>query len=92
MRSARSHGLGPGPDLGGVGFADTDVAEALQLTSVRQPLQRAAESAWTLLQAVTEEPPGPVLLTPTLTIRSTTTRARLTNGQHTDHTQLEGTP
>ncbi len=33
-----------------------------------------------------------MLLTPTLTIRSTTTRARLTNGQRTDHTQLEGTP
>ena len=92
MRSARNHGLEPGPDLGVVGFDDTDVAEALQLTSVRQPLQRAAESAWTLLKAVTEEPPGPVLLTPTLTIRSTTTRARLTNGQRTDHTQLEGTP
>jgi LacI family transcriptional regulator len=92
MRSARNRGLDPGPDLGVVGFDDTDVAEALQLTSVRQPLQRAAESAWTLLKAVTEQPPGPVLLTPTLTIRSTTTRARLTNGQRTDHTQLEGTP
>ena len=38
MRAARNAGLEPGRDLGVVGFDDSDVAEALQLTSVHQPL------------------------------------------------------
>jgi LacI family transcriptional regulator len=104
MRAARSHGLEPGPDIGVVGFDDTDVAEALQLTSVRQPLQQAAQAAWDLLLARGDASAEPVLLRPELTVRSTTTRpahprtttprtttrARLTRGQRTDHTHMEG--
>ena len=82
LRAARDHGLQPGRDLGIVGFDDTDVAEALQLTSIRQPLAEAARTAWDLLlsgePALRDEP---VLLVPDLTIRAST-----------DHTSTPTTP
>ena len=63
MRAARNRGLRPGADLGVVGFDDTDVAEALQLTSIRQPLREAAKAAWEVLLGP-ESVTGPVLLRP----------------------------
>jgi DNA-binding LacI/PurR family transcriptional regulator len=89
MRAARNRGLRPGADIGVVGFDDTDVADALQLTSIRQPLREAARAAWEVLLG-----PGdvtrPVLLRPHLTIRSTTTRARPDLGQRANHPHMEG--
>lgn len=89
MRAVRNSGLQPGADIGIVGFDDTDVAEALQLTSVRQPLREAAQAAWQVLLG-SEDVSGPVLLRPHLTIRSTTTRARPDLGQSADNPHLEG--
>ena len=96
MRSARNHGLEPGADLGVVGFDDTDVAEALQLTSVRQPLQRARRGGLDPAQrprprsrpapwACSTDPPSHH----PLDHHPCTADQR---HQRTDHTQLEGTP
>lgn len=49
IRAIRNHDLRLGTDIGVVGFDDTDVAEALSLTSLRQPLRPAAEAAWRIL-------------------------------------------
>jgi DNA-binding LacI/PurR family transcriptional regulator len=91
MRAARNHGLAPGPDIGVLGFDDTDVAEALQLTSVRQPLRESARAAWNLLLPENGEGTASRLLVPDLTIRTTTTRARPTSGPRTNNTHMEGT-
>jgi LacI family transcriptional regulator len=89
MRAARNRGLRPGADIGVVGFDDTDVAEALQLTSIRQPLREASKAAWEVLLGP-RETTRPVLLRPSLTIRSTTTRARPDLGRRTNHPHMEG--
>lgn len=73
MRAVRNHGLEAGADVGVVGFDDTDVTEALQVTSIRQPIAEAARVAWALL--LSDAPAGdsqPVLLEPTVTFRSST--------------------
>jgi LacI family transcriptional regulator len=71
-RAVRSRGLEPGLDVGIVGFDDSDVAVALGLTSVRQPLRDAARQAWKILHTQRSEPARTALLSPTLTIRTST--------------------
>ncbi|MBS4752030.1 LacI family DNA-binding transcriptional regulator [Nocardioides sp. zg-ZUI104] len=60
--------------MGVVGFDDSQVAQVLGLTSVRQPLEQVAvalvEALTALLGSTTVEPSG-VLLTPTLAVRRT---------------------
>ncbi len=80
LRAARNRGLEPGRDVGVVGFDDTDVAAAMQLTSVHQPVAEAARSAWDMLVGPVSTP-GPVLLEPFLTVRASSRR---------DPTGLEG--
>lgn len=72
VRAARNAGLALGPDVGVVGFDDTDVAEALSVTSIRQPIAEAARTAWQML--LSPRSTEPVLLTPELTVRSSSTR------------------
>ncbi|GAB3872867.1 LacI family DNA-binding transcriptional regulator [Terrabacter terrigena] len=73
LRAVRNHGLEPGRDVGVVGFDDTDVAAAMQLTSVHQPVAEAARTAWDLL-VDPESTSAPVLLEPTLTVRASSIR------------------
>ncbi|HET8987477.1 MAG TPA: substrate-binding domain-containing protein [Humibacillus sp.] len=72
LRAVRHHDLVPGVDVGVVGFDDTEVAAAMQLTSVRQPVAEAARTAWNLLLDPRVE--GPVLLEPGLTVRASSLR------------------
>lgn len=72
LRAVRHLGLVPGVDVGVVGFDDTEVAAAMQLTSVRQPVAEAARTAWELLLDPDVE--GPVLLDPDLTVRASSER------------------
>jgi LacI family transcriptional regulator len=74
LRALRNHGLEPGRDIGVVGFDDSDVAEAVQLTSLRQPLQEAAAEAWRIVHEKGTDLALTALLTPTLTIRASTSR------------------
>lgn len=89
LRAARGRSLIPGVDLGVVGFDDSDVSEAVQLTSIRQPLREAAQAAWQLL-AEPQDTPRPTLLTPTLRVRASTNRTgprpptQATPGRDTD--------
>lgn len=70
-------GRAPGPELPVVGFDDTPVATALALTSLAQPLHRAASECMRLLrdllepQPTTAPQPVHVLLPPHLVVRST---------------------
>jgi DNA-binding LacI/PurR family transcriptional regulator len=73
LRAVRNRGLEPGRDIGVVGFDDSDVAEALQLTSLRQPLQDAAAEAWRIVHAKGTDLSLTALLAPTLTVRASTT-------------------
>jgi len=73
LRAVRNRGLRPGADIGVVGFDDTDVAAAMGLTSVHQPVAEAARIAWDMLVDPARHP-GPVLLEPTLTIRASSLR------------------
>ena len=77
LRAVRNRGLEPGRDVGVVGFDDTDVAAAMQLTSVHQPVAEAARTAWDMLVDPTKTP-GPVLLEPSLTVRASSLRAPTT--------------
>ena len=70
VRAIRNRGLSVGSDVGLVGFDDSTVAEALQLTSVQQPLADAAREAWRILHESGTDSSHTSLLTPTLTIRS----------------------
>jgi DNA-binding LacI/PurR family transcriptional regulator len=70
QRAVRNRGLEPGLDVGIVGFDDSDVAEALQLTSLRQPLREAARRAWQILHTPGTDATRTALLSPTLTIRT----------------------
>jgi DNA-binding LacI/PurR family transcriptional regulator len=72
-RVLMERGMRPGTDFGLVGFDDTDVARALDLTSLRQPLDEAADHVLYLL-GIGAEPHATatrgVLLSPELVIRS----------------------
>lgn len=70
LRALRNRGLEVGFDVGLVGFDDSTVAEALRLTSLRQPLREAAEYAWRILQEPGSDSSLSALLSPTLTVRS----------------------
>ncbi len=74
LRAVRNLDLEPGRDVGVVGFDDTEVAAAMQLSSVRQPVAEAARVAWDMLLAPTSPEPQAQLLTPTLTVRRTSIR------------------
>jgi LacI family transcriptional regulator len=74
LRAVRNRGLEPGRDIGVVGFDDSDVAEALQLTSLRQPLQQAAAEAWRIVHEKGTDLSLTALLAPTLTVRESTSR------------------
>ena len=65
-----------------VGCDDTDLAAALDLTSIRQPFRATGVAAWELLAAPPEEVPPPAVFTPTLVARASTTAIR-TSPQHT---------
>jgi DNA-binding LacI/PurR family transcriptional regulator len=72
LRAVRNRGLEPGRDIGVVGFDDSDVAEALQLTSLRQPLRQAAAEAWRIVHEKGTDLALTALLAPTLTVREST--------------------
>jgi hypothetical protein len=72
LRAVRHRGLEPGRDVGVVGFDDSDVAEALQLTSLRQPLREAAAEAWRIVHEKGTHLALTALLAPTLTVREST--------------------
>lgn len=59
-----------------VGCDDTDLAAALDLTSIRQPFRATGVAAWELLAAPPEEVPPPAVFTPTLAARASTTAIR----------------
>ncbi|NYG08696.1 LacI family transcriptional regulator [Phycicoccus badiiscoriae] len=92
LRAVRNHGLEPGEDIGVVGFDDSDVAEALQLTSLRQPLQEAAAEAWRIVQAPGTDLSLTALLAPTLTVRSSTVRSSTGRGTPNPTTTPTPTP
>lgn len=69
-RAVRRRGLEAGLDVGIVGFDDSDVAQALGLTSVCQPLRDAARHAWQILHSQSAGQAHSALLSPTLTVRS----------------------
>jgi LacI family transcriptional regulator len=82
LRAVRNHGLEPGRDIGVIGFDDSDVAEALQLTSLRQPLQDAASHAWRIVHQKGTDLALTALLAPSLTVRASTLPSPLpTQGQ-----------
>ena len=89
LRAVRNRGLEPGRDIGVVGFDDSDVAEALQLTSLRQPLQQAAAEAWRIVHEKGTDLSLTALLAPTLTARESTSRSGETQPapRHTHPTQ-----
>jgi DNA-binding LacI/PurR family transcriptional regulator len=67
MRSCQRRGLDVGRDVAIVGFDDTPAAAALELSSVRQPIEVVGRR---LLAALLNGPGGGVLLRPQLVIRS----------------------
>jgi len=72
----RNHHLRLGEDLGLLGFDDTDFAQALGISSVRQPLTEIAEAVLDMAVAAgSESPPsGPgLVLTPSVVVRSSST-------------------
>lgn len=81
-----ARGWQPGVDFGLVGFDDTDLAVALRLSTVRQPLDQAADRVLDLLGGGTSgltEPSGSgLLLPPELVIRASSSPAGdRTNGK-----------
>ena len=75
LRAVRNRDLTKAVDVGVVGMDDSDVAEALSLSSVRQPLRDAARAAWAILHHLPDRQ-QPALLPPTLTVRTSSTRTR----------------
>lgn len=71
-RVLAERGLEPGLDVGLVCFDDTDIAEALDLSSLHQPLDRVADSVLHLLATGSDsrDPAGGLLLPPELVVRS----------------------
>ncbi|HET7396970.1 MAG TPA: substrate-binding domain-containing protein [Intrasporangium sp.] len=75
VRAVRAAGLQPGADIGVVGMDDSDIAEALALSSLRQPLREASLAAWRILQGAAQGG-QPALLAPTLIIRNSSIRSQ----------------
>lgn len=65
-------GLEPGRDVGLVCFDDTDIAQALDLSSLHQPLDQVADRVLHVLGArsASRDPAGGLLLPPELVVRS----------------------
>jgi DNA-binding LacI/PurR family transcriptional regulator len=65
-------GLEPGVDVGLVCFDDTDIAHALDLSSLHQPLDRVADRVLQMLATGSDsrDPAGGLLLPPELVVRS----------------------
>ncbi|GAB3057483.1 LacI family DNA-binding transcriptional regulator [Intrasporangium mesophilum] len=71
-------GLNPGTDFGLVGFDDTDLAPAIGLTTLRQPLADVADTVLHMLGSGTSTQAASthgVLLTPQLVVRASSTPA-----------------
>ncbi|TWG90607.1 LacI family transcriptional regulator [Nocardioides sp. J9] len=74
LHTLRDRGLRAGSDVAVVGFDDSQVAQVMGLTSVRQPLEQVAVELVAALVDVlsaTGRPTREVLLAPTLAIRQT---------------------
>lgn len=69
----RERGLRPGVDVGLVGFDDSAIAEAFDLTSLQQPLQEIALTMLALL-AADQAPSEGALLQPAVVARASTRR------------------
>ena len=76
-RAMRRRGLEPGREIGIVGFDDTEIAVAVELTSLRQPLAEAAHDAWQLLDIEGTDAELSSLLPPVLVPRASTVLAPL---------------
>jgi len=72
-RAMVERGLRPGLDIGLVGFDDTDLATAIGLSSVRQPLAEVAEHILAMLADGADREAG-VLLAPSLVRRASSSR------------------
>jgi LacI family transcriptional regulator len=73
-RAARARHLEPGRDVGIVGFDDSDIAMALELTSLRQPLAEVAAQTWRLFGSEQAGQDRCVLLIPTIVARASSDR------------------
>jgi DNA-binding LacI/PurR family transcriptional regulator len=60
LRAARTRGLKVPGDLAVVGFDDSDIAEPLGLTSIRQPLEESGQLAAETLLSQMASPDGPL--------------------------------
>ncbi|KRC52805.1 MULTISPECIES: LacI family DNA-binding transcriptional regulator [unclassified Nocardioides] len=77
LHALGDRGIAPGRDVAVVGFDDSQVAQVMGLTSVRQPLEQVAVElvgALTDLLSAAEHPDAEVLLTPSLEVRRSSTR------------------
>lgn len=77
LRAVRAAGMVPGTDCAVVGFDDGPLAEALGLTTMRQPVQDLAAHLVGVAVGLTDGNPPPSegrLFEPSLVVRSTTTR------------------
>lgn len=76
-RVLAERGLTPGADLGLVCFDDTDIAQALDLSSLHQPLAQVADRVLHVLgtRSASRDPAGGLLLPPELVVRSSSNPA-----------------
>jgi DNA-binding LacI/PurR family transcriptional regulator len=74
MQAAQRWGLEVGRDLAVVGFDDTPTAAALELSSIRQPIELVGRHVVAALLGTDEAGPGHRLLEPQLVIRSSSAR------------------
>lgn len=74
MQAAQRWGLEVGRDLAVVGFDDTPTAAALELSSIRQPIELAGRRVVAALLGTDGADPGHQLLEPQLVIRSSSAR------------------
>ncbi|MEV6987400.1 LacI family DNA-binding transcriptional regulator [Sphaerisporangium sp. NPDC051017] len=74
MQAAQRWGLEVGRDLAIVGFDDTPTAEALDLSSIRQPIELAGQRVIAALLGTDTASPTSRLLDPQLIIRSSSAR------------------
>jgi DNA-binding LacI/PurR family transcriptional regulator len=78
FRAMRRRGIEPGREVGIVGFDDTEIAVAVELTSLRQPVAEAARDAWELLHSEGTDAELSSLLPPVLVPRASTVLEPLT--------------
>jgi DNA-binding LacI/PurR family transcriptional regulator len=90
-RRAIELGLRPGVDLGLVGFDDTESADALGLSAMRQPLAEVASQVLAILGREPGAPNDGILLAPELVVRASSCRAGAAP-EHLPHSSTPGTP